>query len=190
MLLLDTDVHDVHVIHDSRYTNVFGMQRDIIFTLMQNVDAVLWVLELHPDMDLFVVDPALTPDSLELYFSVISGLLGFKPTKTAALSAMAKIDFTRQMRGNADTRFVVIASSKSRYTHHKVARARYYKWNGASMMRAWPDVLGAGCETAAAHRVIVRRGIKMMRCAGTRAQFASIRTRVHNRVSAEPVDAE
>jgi hypothetical protein len=190
MLLLDTDVHDVHVIHDSRYTNVFGMQRDIIFTLMQNVDAVLWVLELHPDMDLFVVDPALTPDSLELYFSVISGLLGFKPTKTAALSAMAKIDFTRQMRGNADTRFVVIASSKSRYTHHKVARARYYKWNGASMMRAWPEVLGAGCETAAAHRVIVRRGIKMMRCAGTRAQFASIRTRVHNRVSAEPVDAE
>ena len=32
MLLLDTDVHDVHVIHDSRYTNLFGMQRDIIFT--------------------------------------------------------------------------------------------------------------------------------------------------------------
>ena len=57
MLLLDTDVHDVHIIHDSRYTNVFGMQRDIIFTLMQNVDAVPWVLELHPDMDLFVVDP-------------------------------------------------------------------------------------------------------------------------------------
>jgi hypothetical protein len=189
MLLLDTDVHDVHVIHDSRYTQVFGMQRDIIFTLMQNVDASLWVLDLHPDMDLFVVDPALTPDSLELYFSVISGLLGFKPTKTAALSAMAKIDFTRQMRGNGDSRFVVIASSKSRYTHHKVARARYKKWNGASMMRAWPEVLGAGCETAAAHRVIVRRAIKMVRCAGTKVQFASIRQRVHKHVPVEPDDS-
>jgi hypothetical protein len=179
-LMLGTDVHDVHVNHDCRTSKVFGMQRDILFTLMQNCDVSLWVLELHPDMEWFVVDPAVTPDCNELYFSVIAGLLGYKPTKRDALSAMAKVDFMRRKRGDADTRFVVIASSKARYAHHRVRRGRYERWNSASMMRAWPEVLGHGCETRVANRVVQKRRVKLMRCVGTRARFKSIRE-VHHK---------
>ena len=147
--------------------------------LSKKCDVSLWVLELHPDMEWFVVDPALTPDCNELYFSVIAGLLGYKPTKRDALSAMAKVDFMRRKRGDADTRFVVIASSKARYAHHRVRRGRYERWNSASMMRAWPEVLGHGCETRVANRVVQKRRVKLMRCVGTRARFKSIRELHH-----------
>jgi hypothetical protein len=93
---------------------------------------------------------------------------------------MAKVDFMRRKRGDADTRFVVIASSKARYAHHRVRRGRYERWNSASMMRAWPEVLGHGCETRVANRVVQKRRVKLMRCVGTRARFKSIRE-VHHK---------
>jgi hypothetical protein len=100
-------------------SHVAGFPRDLVWVLAQNVSARAQLLAAAPMLAPYVNERALSQDDVELEFSSLVFLAGYKPDLETALSRLTSTNVLAAMRSNPHLAIYLTTSTKSTYTYHE-----------------------------------------------------------------------
>jgi hypothetical protein len=96
---------------------VGGLMRDLIFSMVGNVENRSALLEKCPVLRLTLNDRAFSTDDCENEFSIITLRCGFKPSWEIVAGLLKNIDELQAMKRNPEIGLVFFQSHRKRYSH-------------------------------------------------------------------------
>ena len=119
--------------------HVAGFPRDLLWVLLHNVHVRRRLIQEHPQLGELLNERATTQDDVELEWSCLVFLAGFKPEVETCLSRLGKADVLAAMRADPQLDFHLLTSTKSAYTYNQRAALQVGqpdRWNNGSRMAA------------------------------------------------------
>jgi hypothetical protein len=118
--------------------HVAGFPRDLLWVMAQNVAMRQQLIRQHPTLARYLNERALSQDDVELEFSSLVFLAGYKPEVETALSRLRSADTLAAVRSDPAAPIHILTSTKATYTYNERAEQRQGQdaWNDGRRLPA------------------------------------------------------